>query len=53
MIESIAVLTQTLAFVALAPGLTGFIRWMKARLQGRRGAPVVGALVIAWRPVFF
>ena len=43
MIEAIAVLTQTLAFVALAPGLTGFIRWMKARLQGRRGAPV-------WQP---
>src|SRR5207245_11042782 len=42
-IEAIAVLTQTLAFVALAPRLTGFIRWMQARLQGRRGARV-------WQP---
>jgi formate hydrogenlyase subunit 4 len=30
---------QTLLAVALAPGLVGFIRWLKARLQGRRGAP--------------
>ena len=30
---------QTLLALALAPALTGFIRWMKARLQGRRGAP--------------
>src|SRR5207249_8915318 len=43
MIEAIAVLAQTLAFVALAPALAGFIRWMKARLQGRQGAPV-------WQP---
>jgi len=27
----------------LAPGLVGLIRWMKARLQGRRGAPI-------WQP---
>ncbi|HXE79221.1 MAG TPA: NADH-quinone oxidoreductase subunit H, partial [Vicinamibacterales bacterium] len=30
---------QTLLALAFAPALTGSIRWMKARLQGRRGAP--------------
>jgi formate hydrogenlyase subunit 4 len=40
-----AVLLQTLLAVALAPALTGFIRWLKARLQGRRGAP-------PWQPYF-
>jgi formate hydrogenlyase subunit 4 len=34
---------QTLLAVALAPGLVGLIRWLKARLQGRRGAA-------AWQP---
>src|SRR5262249_7311622 len=34
---------QTLLALLLAPGLVGLIRWMKARLQGRRGAP-------AWQP---
>ncbi|MFS8084810.1 MAG: respiratory chain complex I subunit 1 family protein, partial [Acidobacteriota bacterium] len=29
---------QALAALALAPGLVGFVRWWKARLQGRRGA---------------
>lgn len=41
----VALLLQTLAAVALAPALTGFIRWLKARLQGRRGAP-------PWQPYF-
>ncbi|MCX6552719.1 MAG: NADH-quinone oxidoreductase subunit H [Acidobacteria bacterium] len=36
---------QALLALALAPGLIGFIRWMKARLQNRRGAPV-------WTPYF-
>jgi formate hydrogenlyase subunit 4 len=36
---------QTILAVALAPALTGFIRWVKARLQSRRGAPV-------WQPYF-
>lgn len=40
MSETILVITQTLLALVLAPGLVGFIRWMKARLQGRRGAPV-------------
>ena len=31
--------------VVLAPGLVGLVRWMKARLQSRRGAPV-------WQPYF-
>ena len=30
---------QALIALALAPGLVGFVRWWKARLQGRRGAP--------------
>jgi len=32
-------LAQTLLALLMAPGLVGFLRWMKARLQGRRGAP--------------
>jgi formate hydrogenlyase subunit 4 len=36
---------QGLLALALAPGLVGFVRWMKARLQNRRGAP-------AWMPYF-
>ena len=31
---------QPLVALALAPALVGFIRWLKARLQGRRGAPI-------------
>jgi formate hydrogenlyase subunit 4 len=38
-IETIVVIAQTLTAVALAPGLAGLIRWMKARLQNRQGAP--------------
>jgi formate hydrogenlyase subunit 4 len=34
---------QTCLALLLAPGLVGLIRWMKARLQNRRGAPV-------WQP---
>jgi formate hydrogenlyase subunit 4 len=36
---------QALVALAMAPGLVGLIRWMKARMQGRRGAPV-------WTPYF-
>jgi formate hydrogenlyase subunit 4 len=36
---------QAVVALALAPGLVGLIRWLKARLQGRRGAPV-------WTPYF-
>jgi formate hydrogenlyase subunit 4 len=36
---------QTLVAVALAPAVIGFIRWLKARLQGRRGAA-------PWQPYF-
>jgi len=45
MIRYIALAVQTLVAVALAPALAGFIRWLKARLQGRRGAP-------PWQPYF-
>jgi len=34
---------QTALALLLAPGLVGLIRWLKARLQNRRGAPV-------WQP---
>jgi formate hydrogenlyase subunit 4 len=30
---------QAILAAGLAPLLVGFIRWLKARLQGRRGAP--------------
>ena len=43
--EYLVVLGQTVLAAALAPALTGFIRWLKARLQGRQGAP-------PWQPYF-
>jgi formate hydrogenlyase subunit 4 len=36
---------QCLLVIASSPGLMGLVRWMKARLQGRRGAP-------PWQPYF-
>jgi formate hydrogenlyase subunit 4 len=36
---------QALLALLLAPGLAGLIRWFKARLQGRRGAP-------PWQPYY-
>ena len=36
-------IAQAMLAVLLAPGLVGLIRWMKARLQNRRGAPM-------WQP---
>ncbi len=36
---------QLALILALAPGLVGFVRWLKARLQNRRGAP-------PWQPYF-
>jgi formate hydrogenlyase subunit 4 len=39
----IAEFVQAAAAVALAPALVGFIRWLKARFQSRRGAPL-------WQP---
>ena len=39
MAELSAVVAQTLLAVMLAPGRVGLIRWIKARLQSRRGAP--------------
>jgi formate hydrogenlyase subunit 4 len=44
-VNYLALAIQTLLAVALAPALTGLIRWLKARLQGRRGAP-------PWQPYF-
>src|SRR5438270_5462436 len=38
-------LLQGLLVLALAPGVVGLVRWLKARLQNRRGAP-------AWQPYF-
>ncbi len=41
----VAMLLQTLVALAIAPLLVGFIRWLKARLQSRRGAP-------PWQPYY-
>ncbi|MBI1745426.1 MAG: NADH-quinone oxidoreductase subunit H [Acidobacteria bacterium] len=41
LVEVIIEFVQTLAVALGAPLLVGFVRKMKARLQGRRGAPVV------------
>jgi formate hydrogenlyase subunit 4 len=38
-------LAQAVLALGLAPGVVGLVRWMKARLQNRRGAP-------AWQPYF-
>jgi formate hydrogenlyase subunit 4 len=38
-------LAQVGLALLLAPGLAGFVRWVKARLQNRRGAP-------PWQPYF-
>lgn len=38
-------IAQALLALLLAPGLVGFVRWLKARLQNRRGAP-------PWLPYF-
>lgn len=38
-------IVQVALALALAPGLVGLIRWFKARLQNRRGAP-------PWQPYF-
>jgi len=40
-----ALALQTVLAVGIAPLLVGFIRWLKARLQGRRGAA-------PWQPYF-
>ena len=41
----VVLVVQPLVALALAPGLVGFVRWLKARLQSRRGAP-------PWQPYF-
>src|SRR5438128_12661792 len=38
-------LLQGLLVLALAPGVVGLVRWLKARLQSRRGAP-------PWQPYY-
>ena len=38
-------IAQAILVLFLAPGLVGFVRWLKARLQSRRGAP-------PWQPYF-
>src|SRR5512140_179872 len=45
MIGYILELVQVGLALLLAPGLAGFVRWLKARLQNRRGAP-------PWQPYF-
>lgn len=34
-------LLQTVLLLAIAPGVVGYVRWLKARLQSRRGADVL------------
>jgi formate hydrogenlyase subunit 4 len=41
LVAALIVAGQTLALAAAAPGLVGYVRWLKARLQGRRGAGVL------------
>lgn len=41
MVAYLLAVGQALLALALAPGLVGFVRWLKARLQNRRGAPIV------------
>ena len=43
--EYILEVVQMIFALLLAPGLVGLIRWIKARLQNRRGAPL-------WQPYF-
>ena len=38
-------IVQVLLALLLAPGLVGFVRWLKARLQNRKGAA-------PWQPYF-
>src|SRR6266508_6449607 len=45
MVAYLLAVGQALLALALAPGLVGFVRWLKARLQNRRGAP-------PWQPYF-
>jgi formate hydrogenlyase subunit 4 len=45
MIRYAAILAQALFAVAIAPALVGYVRWLKARMQGRRGAA-------PWQPYF-
>ena len=41
MTSAAIVVLQTLALVFVAPAVVGYIRWLKARLQSRRGAGVL------------
>lgn len=41
----VALFVQPLVALVMAPALVGLIRWLKARLQSRRGAPI-------WQPYF-
>jgi len=41
MMDALVVLLQTGTLVVLAPGVVGYLRWLKARLQNRRGADPV------------
>jgi formate hydrogenlyase subunit 4 len=44
-VEYVLGISQALFALALAPLIAGFVRWLKARMQNRRGAP-------PWQPYF-
>ena len=44
-VEYVIEVSQAVFALALAPLVTGFVRWLKARMQNRRGAP-------PWQPYF-
>jgi formate hydrogenlyase subunit 4 len=38
MTDALLVVLDVVMLVAIAPGVVGYVRWLKARMQGRRGA---------------
>lgn len=41
MTDALVIASQTVFLILIAPGVVGYVRLMKARLQGRRGATVI------------
>jgi len=45
----VVLFVQPVVAIVLAPGLVGFTRWLKARLQHRRGAPITQPYFEIWK----